>query len=161
MKNKTFDTIKMDLQTEISFLKMIPEACMFLVTFIPLRQNAGGYHTKHRWSCAVMSLLIYIAVLLSVRLCQINQFIQIMLFVVNMLVIIRLAPVDNIDNRLDDDEIRVYKNRTRNILVVELVIFMIFFICNCLHWCYIITMSVMVTGILVCIGTFQNKTTRG
>ena len=41
-------------------MKMLPEAVFFLFTFIPLRQNAGGYHTRHRITCAIMSVFIYI-----------------------------------------------------------------------------------------------------
>lgn len=40
-------------------MKMIPEAMLFLVMLISLRQNAGGYHTRHRITCDIMSTIIY------------------------------------------------------------------------------------------------------
>lgn len=135
---------------------MIPEALFFFVSFIPLRQNAGGYHAKNRYSCAILSVMMYIVVLLIIRRCSINIFVQLILCVIASVIIIGLAPVGNKNNKLDNMEVEVYKSRTRNILVIELLAYMILLTLNFEYWCAIIVLSEILTSVLLCFGTLQN-----
>ena len=84
------DNVKLDEQEEpivqfgIDMLKMVSvsllvafiisiamgmffESVVLLVTLIPLRQKSGGYHSKSRLICAIMSLFIYILMLVSIK----------------------------------------------------------------------------------------------
>lgn len=137
-------------------MKMLPEAFVFLLMLIPLRQSAGGYHTKNKATCAIMSALIYIGVLFFIKNYAINPIIQLLICFIDSLVIMYFAPVENLNNKLDKKEIEVYKNRTRNILVFELLVYMLFFVGNLQYWSGIITMSITVVSVLVFIGALQN-----
>lgn len=85
-------------------MKMLPEAVFFLFTFIPLRQNAGGYHTRHRITCAIMSVFIYIFVLIIIKNFEFNALMQIFLCFIDSLIILCFAPVENENNELDDKD---------------------------------------------------------
>lgn len=137
-------------------MKMLPEAVFFLFTFIPLRQSAGGYHTRHRITCAIMSVFIYIFVLIIIKNFEFNALMQIFLCFIDSLVILYFAPVENANNELDDKDKQIYRMRTRNILILELLAFTILFIGNQQSWSGIITMSVTVAAILLSIGKLQN-----
>ena len=67
------------------------------------------------------------------------------------------SPVENINNELDDKEREVYKNRTRNILIFELLIYMLLFVSYKQYWSGIIIMSITVVSALVYIGYLQNN----
>lgn len=111
-------------------MKMLPEAVFFLFTFIPLRQNAGGYHTRHRITCAIMSVFIYIFVLIIIKNFEFNALMQIFLCFIDSLIILCFAPVENENNELDDKDKQIYKMRTLNILILESLAFSILFIGN-------------------------------
>jgi len=129
-------------------MKMLAEAVVFLLVLIPLRQNAGGYHAKHKTTCAIMSMLIYICSLIII---------QLFLCLIDSYVIMYFSPVENINNELDDKEREVYKNRTRNILIFELLIYMLLFVSYKQYWSGIIIMSITVVSALVYIGYLQNN----
>lgn len=137
-------------------MKMLPEAVFFLFTFIPLRQNAGGYHTRHRITCAIMSVFIYIFVLIIIKNFEFNALMQIFLCFIDSLIILCFAPVENENNELDDKDKQIYKMRTLNILILESLAFSILFIGNQQSWSGIIIMSVTVATMLLSIGKLQN-----
>ena len=138
-------------------MKMLPEAVFFLFTFIPLRQNAGGYHTRHRITCAIMSVFIYILfVLIIIKNFEFNALMQIFLCFIDSLIILCFAPVENENNELDDKDKQIYKMRTLNILILESLAFSILFIGNQQSWSGIIIMSVTVATMLLSIGKLQN-----
>lgn len=138
-------------------MKMLAEAVVFLLVLIPLRQNAGGYHAKHKTTCAIMSMLIYICSLIIIKYYGINSMVQLFLCLIDSYVIMYFSPVENINNELDDKEREVYKNRTRNILIFELLIYMLLFVSYKQYWSGIIIMSITVVSVLVYIGYLQNN----
>ena len=75
---------------------------------------------------------------------------------IDSLIILCFAPVENANNELDDKDKQIYKMRTRNILILELLAFSILFIGNQQSWSGIIIMSVTVATMLLSIGKLQN-----
>lgn len=136
---------------------MIMESIVFLLFLIPLRQNAGGYHTKSQISCGILSLIILIGVLVIINKYNVSRELQLFLCFVNSCIICLFAPVDNSNNKLDDFEKKVYANRTKKILLFELLIFILLFICQYSYWSAIIAIAIAITGALVLIGFIQNK----
>ncbi|MGN0319585.1 MAG: accessory gene regulator B family protein [Lachnospira sp.] len=139
------------------FLKMLFEALIFLAVFIPLRQNAGGYHAKNKITCAIMSVIIYINTLYIIKNYNINGIMQLVLCFFNTVVIMYLAPASNNNNELDQAEREVYRHRTRIIFILELLIYMVLFISGLQYWSGIIIISVTIVSTLVCIGKIQNS----
>lgn len=134
----------------------ILETIFFLMILIPLRQNAGGFHTKSRLSCGILSFIILTVALYSMSKITLNSRLQLILCIISIIIIFALAPVDNINNQLEDIEISVYREKTRKILVFELLLFMILFILCMVYWSSIIVISFIVTSILLVIGYVQN-----
>lgn len=84
----------------------------FILTIMPLRQNAGGFHFKSKRVCVVVSLLIYIIYMLIIRNIFIGEGVQIIIYIVASIAIIMFSPVDSDNNRLDEIEIKTYRYRT-------------------------------------------------
>lgn len=49
-----------------SFFNMVPETIVYHISFIPLRNTAGGYHTKTHLHCFIMSTTILITSLFAI-----------------------------------------------------------------------------------------------
>lgn len=139
----------------ILFDKVI-ETIFFLIILIPLRQNAGGFHTKGRLSCGFLSLIILIGVLSFIGRFNLNGWIQLLLCTISLIIIFVFAPVDNVNNELDNIEKKVYKERTRKILLFELLVFMVLFILDINYWSQIIITAFFITSILLLMGYIEN-----
>ena len=112
----------------IGFLMgILGESVIFIFTFVPLRIFAGGYHSKTQFRCAVVSVL-----LVTVTFCGIiyivNSFFVFFLMLFSFLVIYKYAPVQNGKRPLDELEFIIYKKRSRVIMGVEFLVFIVLFI---------------------------------
>lgn len=136
---------------------MIIETILFLLFLIPLRQNAGGYHTKSRICCGILSLFILIVVLTIISNFNINRMIQFLICFISTNIIFFLSPVDNNNNKLDNLEKKVYASRTKKILLFELLGFMLLVILNYSYWSCVLMISIFITAILVLAGYLQNR----
>ncbi len=133
------------------------KAMLFLLILMPLRQYAGGFHIKSKMGCAVLSTIIYVSeiyVIKYVNICALAQIIGIFL---SGVIIIIMAPVENYNNPLDATELLYYKKKTREMLVVALLIFMVLFIINKRDWSMLVVMAVELVAILEIMGYISNK----
>jgi len=54
---------------------MLWESLIFMVTYIPLRTYAGGYHARTQLKCYISSVVLIVAVLLGIRFIPWTNFI--------------------------------------------------------------------------------------
>lgn len=132
-------------------------AMIFLVTLMPLRQYAGGYHTRSRISCAVMSTVIYALELLLLKYVNIWTMWQILGMFISAFIIILLAPVENRNNPLDTAAKMHFKNRTRMMLLIDMLIFTILMVAHRYDYSFMIFNSVELVAILCIMGYISNK----
>lgn len=110
-------------------LNRLPELLIIGIVLLPLRRNAGGYHAKTRFGCYVLSCT-FIWMILLVSGMEFNQFIWWTASIISNLLIIFLAPADNENKRLDRDEIIYYRRKSRFILVLADLGFVILALLN-------------------------------
>lgn len=101
----------------------------FLLIYMPLRIFSGGYHAKHSETCFIISTLVYIASVLTVKvypLLYTNTVITAALLIPSILLTFILAPVVNKNNPLSEDERK--RNRLVSIVLIAIdsVIFIMF-----------------------------------
>lgn len=120
------------LSTVINFVAVIVLAVVtktvllsvsFLMGFIPLRLMAGGYHAKNHLRCFLILIGTYVAFVTGVLLVP-NQFLVVItLFVtiVSILLIFFLAPVEDKNKPLSEEEKKSYKHKSRIALTVFVV----------------------------------------
>lgn len=132
------------------YFKMVWESMIFLISYIPLRTYAGGYHARTQIRCYFLSILMIILVLLSIKTVPWTSPMMIGVTILSGSIIIILAPVEDSNKPLSDSQEKVFRKVTRRILAIELIImitllwmeYIIFALPMVLA---IITVSVMVT----------------
>ena len=101
------------------------QSLVFTIAYIPLRSYAGGFHAKTPTRCYVFSCCLIAAVLLAIKYLLIEDFIYSSLLASGGIIAILLAPVDTVNKRLDQAEIRVYRNRTLTVIALETVAYVL------------------------------------
>ncbi|MGB8455008.1 MAG: accessory gene regulator B family protein [Anaerocolumna sp.] len=107
--------------------QLLPELLVFLTVFIPLRENAGGYHAKTPLKCYILSCCTVLTLLCII--CFITESMMefsIVLAVVSSLVLFLIAPVDTENKPLDEAELTYYKSKAGFIIIIELGLVLIF-----------------------------------
>lgn len=100
---------------------MLWQSVVFMITYIPLRTYAGGYHARTQLQCYISSVLLIVAVLLGIKFIPWTNFICITISIVSGLIIYILSPVEDMNKPLDAAEVKVYKKKARSILILEII----------------------------------------
>lgn len=138
--------------------KRVGEALLLWPLLFSLRKNAGGYHASTKIRCLIMSAVMLIAAFAAFTIVEGMMMFYGICVMVTGCVIWALAPVDNPSKVLDVLEHNVYQRRTRIILGVESVIFVISFCCQwematrsvCMTY-FIVSLSLLLGKIKLCV----------
>lgn len=98
------------------------QSIIFLMTFCAIRRYAGGYHSDSQRRCYVISLLLVILSLWSIRTIKWDLWTCMMLQTVSFVTILVLAPVESNNRKLDEHEKQEYGRKTR---IISSVIYMV------------------------------------
>ena len=128
---------------------MLWQTTLFLCTYIPLRIYGGGYHAKTEARCYLVSLIMIIVVLLAIKLIPLNVFVVLSFLGLGSLFIWILAPIEDANKPLDSFEKKIYRNRTRTILVLEIGITLLAILLNHNELAFVISNSVLVLSFML------------
>ena len=135
---------------------MFWESILFMAAYMPLRSFAGGYHAKTHLRCYLYSIVMITVVLLIIRFLPVGRIIYSCLMLVGGIVIFLLAPVEDKNKPLDDEEQRVYCIRTRVILVLEGSVLLVSIILQFKPLYSDISLAIFCLGVLVLVGKVKN-----
>lgn len=90
---------------------------IIMLTFVPLRKSAGGYHAKTKLRCYLLSCGLLIAALFLCRGAATFHIWTVILCMADI-AFLWMAPVDNENKRMDEEEILFFKKRTRIVLLL-------------------------------------------
>jgi Membrane protein putatively involved in post-translational modification of the autoinducing quorum-sensing peptide len=138
-------------------LNMVWESIIFLLTFVPLRSNAGGYHAKTQLRCYLYSVAMITATLVGIKIVPWTGVICLSLTVVAGTIIFFLAPVEAVNKPLGQVEKAVYKKRTRVSLVLFVFLVLLFCYIGQLTSSVCIMMGILVVSIMVVLGRMSNR----
>lgn len=131
---------------------MVWESIIFLLTFVPLRSNAGGYHAKTQLRCYLYSVAMITATLMGIKIIPWTGIICIALTLVAGMIIFFLAPVEAANKPLGQVEKAMYKKRTRFSLVLFVLLILLFCYIGLLVISVCIVMGLVVVSIMVVLG---------
>ncbi|RDU24466.1 accessory gene regulator B family protein [Anaerosacchariphilus polymeriproducens] len=102
-------------------MKSVLEAIIILLFFIPLRCSAGGYHTRHRTSCYILSTLMVAGMIWGAKESSWSVISMVLISIICGTIIWMLCPVEDENKPLCELECKVYRKRTRVILLLEML----------------------------------------
>ena len=134
------------------FNKMF-EVILFMVTYIPIRVYAGGYHARTKLRCYIFSVLMLISVCYILKLDLLKSYLLIVILtIISSGIILYLAPVEDENKPLDEIEIKVYTKRTMRNLIILLIALCITLIFNKINLSACICISLLCNGIMLILG---------
>lgn len=137
-------------------LGMLWESIIFSLAYIPIRTYAGGYHSKTQLRCYFLSVMITVASLLAIKLIPWNGFICAVIILYTGIVVISLAPVEDSNKPLDEQEKAVYRKRTNIILGVLVGIALLCWFIRVSFISISITVALFVLSIMLVLGKIKN-----
>lgn len=138
-------------------LGMLWEGIAFSLAYIPMRTYAGGYHSKTQFRCYLLSIAIITASLLAVKFIPWNGFICTVIMLCAGLVVLILAPVEDRNKPLDEQEKAVYRKRTYAILGVLVGIALLSWFTGSLFISISIAVALFVLSIMLVFGILKNN----
>ena len=154
-----FTTLNLITEVIIGIMSgMLMECITFLIAYIPLRRFAGGFHADSELRCYGVSTLMLCAGLTLIRIFQgVRQALILpTLFIMGCGIIFAVAPVDCIAKPLDKMEHRVFRKRTRWILGVHIILFVLAFIKSWNIAVILVVVDAMLSIMLI-FGLIKNK----
>lgn len=136
--------------------KMLSEAILFMIIFMPLRIFAGGFHSRTAIRCYVYSSLIVVAALLTIKFFPLENFICNLISLISGVFIFLSVPIDTENKKLDNLERKVYKKRARIILITEIAlqILLSFILPNNYIMCFSLTFVIL--SVILVMGIIRN-----
>lgn len=130
---------------------MVFESIAFLVAYIPLRSYAGGYHARTPLRCYIISLLLIVLILLTLRLIRESVLALFVLSTIGTIICVTMSPVEDVNKPLDEAEIKVYRKKAMIILAAEIII-LIISIFALMKLAAVISTSLALEGIMLILG---------
>ena len=139
----------------ILFQLLIP--CILLnLSYIPLRMNAGGHHADSPMKCYINSTIMIAALLAVIKWIPIHPAVSAVLLVLSGGVIWILAPVEAENNPWEDTEKLIYRRKSRVILGIEIIAFVITLIFTKKWVSETIVLGVFTECLMLLVGAVKN-----
>lgn len=100
-------------------MRMLWEVLVFMIAYIPLRTNAGGFHAKTQLRCFFYSNFLVVVILAVSKILKGYIPVLAVLALAAAAVIFLLAPVEDQNKPLDEREVEVYGRKARRALVAD------------------------------------------
>jgi len=133
---------------------MVWQSVIFMTAHIPLRSYAGGAHARTPLRCYIVSVIMTVCILLGIKYIPHDDFIIWILTLISGIVIFIFAPIGDENKPLDEIEIKVFRFRTRVILLAEIAAIGLFTVLGLAWVAFCIAVSVVVSGFMVLLAIF-------
>ena len=138
-------------------LGMVIEGILFFTIFIPLRSYAGGLHFEKYGSCFIMSCLIFLAALLTVKFFHIPTYILLPLSILLIFAIYFLYPVENPNRPVDSDEDEYFRKRLKRYIAIDLFIIIILLITKRVDYLLLVVITLLMIMVTMVTGKIKTR----
>lgn len=137
-------------------MKMFLEVILFMISYIPLRTNAGGFHAKTQFRCFIYSNFLVVGILAVSKLLTGYSVLLTILGIAASTIIILLAPVEDQNKPLDEKEVEVYGRKARYILIFDILLAGFFQFISFEAGVSTVIVSVFSLGVFLIMGYIKN-----
>lgn len=125
------------------------------ILLYPLRKHAGGYHANKKSECFLTSTILLITTFGCLYVWNWSYILYVIIVASFGSFIFLMAPVDNQNKKLDKTERRVYRKRTRYILILEIFLFVLALLLDWRKTVSVIAIVFVITGTSLAIGLIE------
>ena len=112
---------------------------------------------KDHNKCIVASIIIYFLQLMLIKNLKVTISVQIVMLIFALVIILMLAPVDNINNKMNYEEKNYLKKKIRVILIIELFLYAIFIVLSKTDYGLIVVLCIAIVAGLLILGNISNR----
>lgn len=113
---------------DMIILKSIVQGIVFILSFKYLRRYSGGYHADTYKKCFILSNLLFICAIISIKYNIISIICYRIFGLVSLIILYCIGPVESRNKPLTDSEKQIYyKNEKITICIVMLVCIIMYF----------------------------------
>jgi accessory gene regulator B len=138
---------------------MLWQSLVFMVAYGLLRPVAGGYHARTQRSCYILSIVLIIAVLCTLKWLPCSSLTNMTIFLPSACVVFLLAPVEDKNKPLDELEQLVYKKRSRIIVLLLSLLAALFIGIGQIQIANCVAVSILASAVMLILGKIKNITT--
>lgn len=109
-------------------LDMLMESIIFMVTYMPLRSFAGGYHARTQIMCYLSSIVLIVLCLYIIGQINIDFISFAIMILLGIIPIAKFAPLADANKPICQKEKIIFRKKTKRILSVEIIIIVFFLI---------------------------------
>jgi len=100
--------------------RMLWQSIVFMISYIPLRVYAGGYHARTPVGCYIGSVILIVVVLLGIKFIPWTNFICITVALISGTIIYVVSPVEDSNKPLTVIEAKAYGKNAKDTFIIEL-----------------------------------------
>ncbi len=127
---------------------------LWLLIF-PLRKNAGGFHAETKGRCLLFSsAMLLVSVVCFVQI-KWPETCYILIAAFSFAAIFFMAPVGNDNKHLDQAECKVYRKRTKMLLLLEGILFLAAVVFGWRELVVVVTMDFFIVGVSLVAGRIK------
>lgn len=138
-------------------LGMAWQSIIFLLTYIPIRTCAGGYHASSQLTCYLLSIPFMFTALIGVKMLPWGGYLSFIALFCSAITIVLLAPVEDSNKPLDEIEKIVYRKKTRIVLAVLLTVAVLLWVLKLKQVSIVIIMALVVAAGMLILGAIKNN----
>lgn len=138
------------------------ESIIYTISFSLLRRYGGGYHSESRKKCVVLSVVMLLCGIFTIKISEdFDAFIipEAVITLFSAIYIICAAPIDTPNKRLDSDELRIYGKRTKITVFMLVILLVIFLYIKAYSFSVSIMIGIIMEAYLMLKGQINNKKT--
>lgn len=131
----------------------------FLFIYIPLRSFCGGWHADKIWKCTIISNIMLLLQIWGKRFLMHNVAIYILmgLFLLSLISILYLAPVETKSKKISVSERHTYKKRIYCIMLFHAVVFAALILTDTQEYVFSMGYAYVVQNIMLVLEVLKNK----
>lgn len=133
---------------------------IFMLTYIPLRRYAGGFHAKTALKCYIYSTISIFAILLIIKFLPLGNIICGFFSLISGVIIFLLSPIEAANKKLDGKEKTVYQLRARVILIILIMLQIVFSLLHCNVVTKCISLALLMLSVLMLVGMVELRANR-
>lgn len=131
---------------------------LFLTIFFLLRNTCGGFHAPGPFSCAILSMAVYLCSLYFIPYLQDSScFLLSSLYVISITTILFLAPVDTPNKRLNAQKKKILRKNCHIRCIFLSAVYVLFLILKIKSGYATMTICVIIVSAGLLIGKWKNR----